>query len=187
MKNNLLFIYSTNILVRLPTVNMKNFLTPKNPKMCDPTLVTVWKMQRHYSQSSRENATPSSGTSLFASYKEVLPPPPSSSESSTSFLYLIVVKLSAFCGCLPFTKCFWKIRLESKWNTPFWGLSSGNFQGATEHQKESYCFSGWNVPNGNSCPITSRPYQFQAFAAYFVEWNWFLQMVNAIWDETYQS
>ena len=76
MKNNLLFIYSTNILVRLLTVNMKNFLTPKNPKMCNPTLVTVWKMQRHYSQSSRENATPSSGTSLFASYKEVLPPPP---------------------------------------------------------------------------------------------------------------
>ena len=75
MKNNLLFIYSTNILVRLPTVNMKNFLTPKNPKMCDPTLVTVWKMQRHYRQSSRENATPSSGTSPFASYKEVTPPP----------------------------------------------------------------------------------------------------------------
>ena len=74
MKNNLIFIYSTNILVRLLTVNMKNFLTPKNPKMCDPTLVTVWKMQRHYSQSSRENATPSSGTSPFASYKEVTPP-----------------------------------------------------------------------------------------------------------------
>ena len=44
--------------------------------MCDPTLVTVWKMRRHYSQSSRENATPSSGTSPLASYKEVPPPPP---------------------------------------------------------------------------------------------------------------
>ena len=31
----------------------------------------------HYSQSSRENATPSSGTSLLASYKDVPPPPPS--------------------------------------------------------------------------------------------------------------
>ena len=39
MKNTLLFICSTNILVRLLTVNMKNCLTPKNPKMCDPIIV----------------------------------------------------------------------------------------------------------------------------------------------------
>ena len=32
-------------------------------------------MRPHYSQSSRENATPSSGTSPLASYKEVPPPP----------------------------------------------------------------------------------------------------------------
>ena len=75
MKNNLLFIYSTNILVRLLTVNIKNFLTPKNPKMCDPILVTVLKRRLHYSQSSRENATPSSGTFPLASYREVPPPP----------------------------------------------------------------------------------------------------------------
>ena len=62
MKNTLLFNYSTNILVRLLTVNMKNCLTPKNPKMCDPT-----------SGNSIENATPSRGTSLLASIKEVLP------------------------------------------------------------------------------------------------------------------
>ena len=31
-------------------------------------------MQPHYSQSSRENATPSSGTSPLASYTEVPPP-----------------------------------------------------------------------------------------------------------------
>ena len=76
MKNTLLFICSTNILVRLLTVNMKNCLTPKNPKMCDPILVTLLKMRPHYSQSSRENATPSSGTSPLASYKEVPPPTP---------------------------------------------------------------------------------------------------------------
>ena len=35
----------------------------------------------HYSQSSRENATPSSGTSPLASYKEVLTPHPSPSGS----------------------------------------------------------------------------------------------------------
>ena len=43
--------------------------------MCDPAsaLVTLLKMRSHYSQSGRENATPSSGTSPLASYKEVTP------------------------------------------------------------------------------------------------------------------
>ena len=72
MKNILLFIYRTNILVRLFTVNMKNCLTPQNPEMCDPILVTLLKMRPHYNQSSRENATPSSGTSLIRKY----PPSP---------------------------------------------------------------------------------------------------------------
>ena len=43
-----------------------NFLTLKIPKTCDPILVTLLKMQPHYS--SRENATPSSGTSSVAHY-----------------------------------------------------------------------------------------------------------------------
>ena len=63
MKNTLLSTYSTNFLARLLTGNMKNFLTPKNPKMRDPILVTLLKMRPHHSQSSRENATPSTGTS----------------------------------------------------------------------------------------------------------------------------
>ena len=46
---------------------------PKNSKMCDPILVTPLKMLPHYSQSRRENATPSSGTSPLASYKKVPP------------------------------------------------------------------------------------------------------------------
>ena len=70
MKNTLLFICSTNILVRLLTVNMKNCLTPNNPKMCDPIVVTLLKMRPHNSQSGRENATPSSDTSPLASYKK---------------------------------------------------------------------------------------------------------------------
>ena len=45
--------------------------------MRDPILVTLSKMRPHYSQSTRENATPSSGTPPLASYKEVTPPPPS--------------------------------------------------------------------------------------------------------------
>ena len=47
---------------------------PKNQKMCDPILATLLKMRPHYSQSSRENATPSRGTSQLASYKEVPSP-----------------------------------------------------------------------------------------------------------------
>ena len=77
MKNTLLFnffTYSTNILVRLLTVNMKNSLTPKIGKC---VRVTLLKMRPHYSQSSCENATSPGGTSQLASYKEVPPPPPS--------------------------------------------------------------------------------------------------------------
>ena len=39
-----------------------------------PTLVTALKMRPHYSQSTCENVTPSSGTSPLASYKEDPPP-----------------------------------------------------------------------------------------------------------------
>ena len=55
---------------------MKNCLSPKNPKMYDPMLVTLLKMQPHYSQSSCENATPSSSTSPLASYRKYPPLPP---------------------------------------------------------------------------------------------------------------
>ena len=61
---------------------MKKCLTPKNPEMCDPILVTLLKMRPHYNQSGRENATPSSGRSPLASYKEVPPPPPAVVELS---------------------------------------------------------------------------------------------------------
>ena len=44
--------------------------------MCEPILVTLLKMRPHYSQTSSENVTSSSGTSPLASYKEVPPPSP---------------------------------------------------------------------------------------------------------------
>ena len=74
MKNTSLFTYSTNILVHLLTVNVKNVFYLKNPKMCDPILVTSLKMRPRYSQSRGENATPSSSASPLASCKEVPPP-----------------------------------------------------------------------------------------------------------------
>ena len=59
--------------------------------MCDPILVTLLKMQPHYSQSSRENATSSSGTSPVASYKEVPPPP-------RAHLMLVLAPLATDCS-----------------------------------------------------------------------------------------
>ena len=71
MKNSLLSICSTNILVRLLTVNMKNCFTQKKSENVRPHSSNSIENRPHYSQSSRENATPSSGTSPLASYKEV--------------------------------------------------------------------------------------------------------------------
>ena len=39
---------------------------PQIPKICDPILVTLLKMQPHYSQYNGENTTPSNGTSPLA-------------------------------------------------------------------------------------------------------------------------
>ena len=49
---------------------------PKNPKICDPILVTLLKMRPHYSHSNRKNATPSIGTFLLVSCKGAPPSPP---------------------------------------------------------------------------------------------------------------
>ena len=105
MKNTLLFTYSTDTLVRLLTVNIRTFW-PKNPKMCDPILVTLLKMQPHYSQSSLENVNPSSGASPLAFYKEVpspQPPPPPP-------LRVYLPK--------------WPIKSQGKWPTNDWQVST---------------------------------------------------------------
>ena len=71
MKNTLLFTYSTNILVRLLTVNVKKFLNPK-----------IRKCATQFKYNSNENATPSSGTSPLGSDKEALPPAPPEQDPS---------------------------------------------------------------------------------------------------------
>ena len=53
--------------------------------MCDPILITLLKMRHHYSQSSRDKATASNGTSPLASYKEVFPPPPTPGDGKLFF------------------------------------------------------------------------------------------------------
>ena len=48
MSNTLLLICSTNILVRLLTINMKNCFTPKTSKMCGTIIVNpAVKMRTH--------------------------------------------------------------------------------------------------------------------------------------------
>ena len=58
--------------------------------MCDPILVTI-ENAIHYSQSSRENVTQSSGTSSLASEKEVYPPAPDPLRDSCWHNYLFYV------------------------------------------------------------------------------------------------
>ena len=62
-----------------------DFLYFKVTKKCSPFLVPLMKMPE-YSQSSRENSTPSSGTSPVANYYEVPPPPP---RENTVFLFYL--------------------------------------------------------------------------------------------------
>ena len=68
MKNTLLFTYGTNIVVRLLTVT---FLPQKSENVrphSSNSIETQLKRQPHYSQTSRENTTPSSGTSPLHTY-----------------------------------------------------------------------------------------------------------------------
>ena len=58
---------------RRPAVRYFEPCTDKQ-KMCDAILVNLLIMQAHYSQSSRENVTPSSSTSPLASYMDVPSP-----------------------------------------------------------------------------------------------------------------
>ena len=86
-------------------------------------------------------------------------------------------------GCLPFTKSFWEIQLESKWNTTFRVVSVENFR------KQRYVWKGRSVfPVGifqtEICVLFLQGhlwYQFQPFAAVFRgKWNWLEQMENSI-------
>ena len=77
-------LYSTNILVRSLTVYVR-------PQSRNPL-----KMQPHNSQSRRENAAPSSGPSLLASYKEAPPPPLPPGERLVPFSFLLAPEEGLF-------------------------------------------------------------------------------------------
>ena len=96
---------------------------PKNQKMCDPILVTLLRMRPHDSQSSHENATPSSGTSPLASYKEVSPPGPKTSQTlwiqnpRECFEHHLLFLISSSVGLKVKGSCWkgtWKPQLKAK-------------------------------------------------------------------------
>ena len=68
---------------------------PQNQKMFDPILLTLLKMRPHYSQSSRENATPSTDTSALASWATVSVPECNHAEKSHTCQFFR-------CFCLPY-------------------------------------------------------------------------------------
>ena len=70
---------------------MKNCLIPKNPKMCDPFLVTLLKMRPY------KYDPPSSGTSPLASYKEVRPLP---TPRAIAYIDLIICKANKMLGLI---------------------------------------------------------------------------------------
>ena len=73
-----LWIWFNFLTANLPIFfipSCQNFLALKVSKLYDLIVVTILKMQPHYSRSSRENATPFSGTSPSAYNKEIFSPP----------------------------------------------------------------------------------------------------------------
>ena len=65
------FTYNYSVLFYI----LCSFLSHIGRDLYNPILVALMKMQPHYSQSSRENAPPSSSTSPLAYYEEVTPHP----------------------------------------------------------------------------------------------------------------
>ena len=78
--------YSDFLTENLPILNPH--LPQKSENVRPHSVVTLLKMRSHYSHSSRENATPSSGTTVLASCKGVPPPPGLSVPSLLLFLSL---------------------------------------------------------------------------------------------------
>ena len=71
-------------------------------------LTTLLKMRPHSSLSSRENATPVSGTSPLASCKGVFPPPPSPLRVYNLYFLWIFSSCALFAACIIAEKlCHW--------------------------------------------------------------------------------
>ena len=86
------------------------------PKICDPIIVNLLKMRPHYSQSSRENVTPSSGTPLLASCKGIPPPPPPGNVISKIILWLSLFSTCDWSICGPYSHLLTHKNSKAKWS-----------------------------------------------------------------------
>ena len=81
-------------------------------------------------------------------------------------------------------------KVDSKRNSDFSGWFRWNIFWSKRFLKRWSCFSRQNIPIGNSCSQlesclkamfdTTQATSFRLSRPFFVEWNWFGQMVNAI-------
>ena len=96
--------------------------------------------------------------------------------SRTRIVYL------ALHACRPFTISFRKTRLESEWNTTFWGVPAEDFREQRNIWKGIVLFfPGRNVPKLTKIRVPSRLQSYLTLPRpLFGKWNWFEQMVNAI-------
>ena len=85
-------------------------------------------------------------------------------------------------GCLPFTKIFWEIWLENKWNKTL-GFPNGKFQGATGTSEKVVLFF-WMEDSKRKFVFHSLKAffdtSFRPSRPFFSKCNWFVQMVKAI-------
>ena len=85
---------------------------------------------------------------------------------------------------LPFKRSFRKIRLKSKWNTTFGIVPAENSREQRNIWKGSPVFLDGMFQSEIRVPFFQSPhwYQFRIRHSrpFFVKWNWFVQMENAI-------
>ena len=88
--------------------------------------------------------------------------------------HLVVHHFQNFSG-----KSGWKVNKAQLFGSFRWKISGSN-----ETSEKVVLFSGRNVPNGNSCSISSKPSlistSFSLLRQFFGNCNWLVHMVNAI-------
>ena len=77
-------------------------------------------------------------------------------------------------------KSDWKVNGTILFESFQWEISRSKGMSETG----SHVFSGRNLPNGNSCFISSKPtlipVLYMLWRPFFGKWNWFVQMIHAI-------
>ena len=143
-------------------------------------------MRPHYSHSSRENATPSSGTSLLASFKGVPPPPPPGHSVTTDSRTFPLMLYDDSIG-FSFLDILWashfvslKVRPES------FDQASSRFRSdwrETQHQQQTWDFVDLCVRLANIIgEVNFNRWGSERRNEFFTEWHvaWLAEWNNVI-------